>query len=98
MTLRKLIFQKLSDKPMNIGELLEEIQIKNPNIARPTVRGRLSDMVKDGELQRIGGEPRNADSQALFKAIPLNVQAENQEQRLNDLKQAQRQEIPLTVQ
>lgn len=92
MTLRKLIWQKLQEKPMNIGELLEEIQIKNPNIARPTVRGRLSDMVKDGEVERIGGDPRNADSQALFKVIPLEIQNKNKEQSLNDQK-AQKQEI-----
>jgi len=76
MTLRKLIFQLLSEKPMNIGELLTEIQIKNPDIARPTVRGRLSDMVKAKEIQKVGSE-RNADSQSLFKAIPLKVQTEN---------------------
>jgi hypothetical protein len=76
MTLRKLIFQLLCEKPMNIGELLAEIQIKNPDIARPTVRGRLSDMVKANEIKRIGSE-RNTDSECLFKAIPLNVQSEN---------------------
>ncbi len=92
MTLRKLIFQLLSAKPMNIGELLEEIQIKNPNIARPTVRGRLSDMVKAKEIQKVGSE-RNTDSQSLFKAIPLSVQTENAKQ--NQI-EPQKQEIPLT--
>ena len=80
---------------MNIGELLEEIQIKNPNIARPTVRGRLSDMVKDGEVERIGGDPRNKDSTALFKVIPLDIQIKNKEQRLQDLNEAKKQEVPL---
>ena len=80
MTLRKLIFDLLTAKPMNIGELLTEIQIKNPNITRPTVRGRLSYMVKAGEAQRIGEDPRNKDGQSLFKAIPLIVQAENAKQ------------------
>lgn len=92
MTLRKLLFKLLSEKAMNLDELFKEINLKN-EIARPTIRGRISDMIRDGEVKRLG-DLRNQYSETKFEAIPLSVQEENRQQRLEDEKQAQRQELP----
>lgn len=56
----------LTTKPMNIDELFNAITQKNPNIARPTIRGRLSDMVNAGELKKIVD---SKNSTAIFKVI-----------------------------
>ena len=61
---------------MNIDGLFTEINLKN-DIARPTIRGRLSDMIKDGEVKRIGGDQRNTYSEAEFEAITVTIQKQN---------------------
>ena len=103
MTLRKLLFKLLSEKAMNIDELFKEINLKN-EIARPTIRGRISDMIRDGEVKRLG-DLRNQYSETKFEAIPISVQKQIRKQKLEEQKQAlrqaknipEKQEIPLTT-
>lgn len=48
---------------MDITGVLNKINEKNPDIARATIRGRLSEMVKAGEVKKLASEK--------FKAIPI---------------------------
>lgn len=73
MTLRKLIYKMLQRDELNLDQLFEQINIKN-NIARATIRGRLSEMVRAGEVRKIGGDPDNKYSKDIvctFKSIPI---------------------------
>lgn len=63
---------------MNIDGLFAKINEKN-DIARATIRGRLSEMVRAGEVKKLASEK--------FKAIPVEQIVENHK------KQAQKQEI-----
>jgi len=50
--LRDVVFQKL-EKPQTITQLFEDLNQKN-NTERATIRGRLSELMKDGKIKKVG--------------------------------------------
>ena len=77
MTLRKVIYNILSESNLDITGLFDKINEKN-DIARATIRGRLSEMVKAGEVKKLASEK--------FKAIPVEqiVEAHKQEPKIEE--------------
>jgi len=57
-----VIYNILSKQSLDITGLFEKINEKN-DIARATIRGRLSEMVRAGEVKKLASEK--------FKAIPV---------------------------
>lgn len=57
-----MIYNILSEQNLDITGLFDKINEKN-DIARATIRGRLSEMVKAGEVKKLPSEK--------FKAIPI---------------------------
>jgi len=52
LSLRDVVLQKL-EKPQTITQLFDDLNQKN-NTERATIRGRLSELMKDGKIKKVG--------------------------------------------
>ena len=55
MTLRTVVLDKIKEEPQTISSLFESLNEKN-NIHRHTIRGRLSEMVRAGQIKKEGSK------------------------------------------